>query len=79
MRGLKELKPLASLTSLEMSYCDKVRDAGLKELQHLTALTSINLSQCFGITEAGLKELKPLASSSPPSACHAATRSGMRG
>src|SRR5204862_7026548 len=56
--GLKELKDLNQLTSLDL-HQTQVTDAGLKELKDLKQLTSLNLWGT-GVTGAGLKELKDL-------------------
>ena len=54
--GLKELKHLASLTSLNLSGCLSITDAGLKELNPLASLTFLDMSYCGEVTDAGLKE-----------------------
>src|SRR5207249_701618 len=57
--GLKELKHLKQLTSLNLAGTTQVTDAGLKELKELKQLTSLNLGGTK-VTAAGLKELKDL-------------------
>ncbi len=58
--GLKELKKLKSLQSLDLTDT-KITDAGLKELKELKSLQSLDLTDTK-ITDAGLKELKELKS-----------------
>src|SRR5205807_667167 len=56
--GLKELKDLKQLTTLDLTDA-VVTDAGLEELKHLKQLTTLNLN-ATPVTGAGLKELKDL-------------------
>ena len=56
--GLKELKDLKQLTSLDLTWTWGTA-AVLKELKDLKQLTSLDLSGT-GVTDAGLKELKDL-------------------
>jgi len=58
--GLKELKKLKSLQSLDLTDT-KITDAGLKELKELKSLQELDLSGTK-VTDAGLKELKELKS-----------------
>ena len=54
--GLKELKHLKQLTSLNLS-ATAVTDAGLKELKHLKQLTTLNLA-VTGVTDDGVADLQ---------------------
>ncbi len=56
--GLKELKGLKNLTTLELMWTP-VTDVGLKELKDLKNLESLSLS-ITQVTDAGMKELKDL-------------------
>jgi len=56
--GLKELKELKSLQTLDLSET-KVTDAGLKELKEIKSLQTLYLWNTK-VTDAGLKELKEL-------------------
>ena len=50
-----------ALTSLNLTYCNKVTNVGLRELRGLTALTELNLDYCRNVTDVGLQELTSLA------------------
>jgi internalin A len=55
--GLKELKQLKQINSLELSFCKEVTDAGLKELKELKQLKELNLLYTK-VTAAGVADLK---------------------
>ena len=55
--GLKGLRHMSGLTSLNLDICYQITDDGLKDLLHMSALTSLNLTDCDKITDVGLKEL----------------------
>ena len=55
--GLKDLRNMPNLASLDLSLCIYITDEGLKELGGLSCLTSLRLVSCDGITDEGLKGL----------------------
>ena len=59
-QGLRAVSSLPALTSLCLSWCNKVTDEGLRGVSNCTALTSLNLSCCTKVTNVGLRELRCL-------------------
>ena len=55
--GLRELRDLAGLTFLSLTFCSNVTDVGLQELTSHTALTTLYLYGC-STTKAGQDALK---------------------
>lgn len=58
--GLRELKEITNLTSLNISHCCEITDVGLENLSNLIHLDSLNLSNCEKVTDIGLKNLSNL-------------------
>lgn len=56
--GLRRLKSLTSLRSLNLGFCRRITDAGVKYLKDLTLLESLNLGFCRKITDDGFLVLK---------------------
>ena len=55
--GLKELKHVPGLASLDLSFCYFSTGLGLQELKHVPGLASLHLGGSE-VTDTGLKELK---------------------
>lgn len=56
--GLRKLKDLKTLRSLNLGFCRRITDAGVKHLKALTLLESLNLGFCRNITDDGFLVLK---------------------
>jgi Leucine-rich repeat (LRR) protein len=56
-KGLRAVSSLASLSYLNLSWCDQVTGAGLRAVSNLTAL---NFTGCRNLTGAGLRALSNL-------------------
>jgi hypothetical protein len=56
--GLRGLAGLASLQSLNLSYCRAITNAGLEYVSRLGSLQSLHLSYCRAITKAGAARLQ---------------------
>ena len=77
--GLRGLAGLASLQSLNLSYCRAITNAGLESVSRLGSLQSLNLSYCSAITNAGLEYVSRLGflQSLNLSGCNAITDAGL--
>ena len=77
--GLRGLAGLASLQSLNLSYCRAITNAGLEYVSRLGSLQSLNLGGCRAITDAGLEYVSRIGSlqSLNLSGCNAITDAGL--
>ena len=54
-QGLRAVSSLASLTFLDLSWCQDVTDEGVRAVSSCTALKTLNLHWCDKVTDEGVK------------------------
>jgi hypothetical protein len=52
---------MPQLTSLNISYCEKVTDVGVRAVSSMPQLTSLDISYCEKVTAAGVQVLRTAA------------------
>jgi hypothetical protein len=54
-QGMQAVSSLASLTFLDLTWCDRITDEGVRAVSSCTALQSLNLTYCTKVTDEGVR------------------------
>ena len=56
--GMESLRPLQHLTTLDLSFCNRINDLGVKLLRQLPNLATLNLQGCSKVTHGGVARIR---------------------
>jgi hypothetical protein len=59
-QGLRAVSSLASLTFLDLSWCQDLTDKGVRAVSSCTALKTLTLYECYNVTDEGMRALSSL-------------------